>query len=292
MLSQFFYIISYQLDINIVLGGSCDANNICATPAICNTKGICQNAFQLQNYWPMNNFSDLVGGANFVDGLSYSFTSDRFGIPNQAVNFINGYLKLPSGIYLSGDFTFTAWFTITQYSNTSVMVLFDFTNDGSSDAVYLVFTMPSPNGPKPTLQFNVFNERYSSIQSINTQNLQLNSWYQLAFTSSLKTGSIYLNGQLIHSRSGLYSPNSVIRTKNAIGAALGEYWAQYFTGNMDDVKIYKGALSEKDVMNVYNTESQKIITNIALGERCDANNLCASTSICNSGKCQSRIFLI
>ncbi len=63
----------------------------------------------LTNYWPMSNLSDVVGGANLFGGSSYSFVSDRFNSSNSAIFFNQGYLQVPTGVYFSGDFTFTAW---------------------------------------------------------------------------------------------------------------------------------------------------------------------------------------
>ena len=245
----------------------------------------------------MNNFSDLVGGANLVNGSSYSFTSDRFNNSNQAVNFNNGYLTVPPGIYFSGDFTFTAWFTITQYWSSGVKAVFGFGNGPMSDNVYFDFLIQGPgSGANPSLQYNVFRGSSSSGTglTLNTQMILSNKWYHLAFTLSGTKATTYLNGRLLGSSGSLNVPESIIRSQNAIGALPGVSALQNYIGNMDDVKIYKGAMLENEVLNAFNVESQNtnFKTNIALGGNCDANNICASPAYCKTGTCKSKLFFL
>jgi hypothetical protein len=56
-----------------------------------------------------HNLTDLLGGADFNSGSNYSFEPDRFNLENSSISLNHGYLKLPPGVYFSGDFTFTAW---------------------------------------------------------------------------------------------------------------------------------------------------------------------------------------
>ncbi len=53
----------------------------------------------------MSCISDIVGGADLYNGVSYSLTTDRFGNANSAIYLNNGYLQVPTGVYFSGDFT-------------------------------------------------------------------------------------------------------------------------------------------------------------------------------------------
>ena len=86
------------------------------------------------NYWPMNNLSDVVGGANLFGGSSYSFTTDRFGTPNSAIYFNQGYLQAPPGNYfLSGNFTVTAWIYLKSIQSWSRII--DFGDGEKNDNV-------------------------------------------------------------------------------------------------------------------------------------------------------------
>ena len=81
----------------------------------------------------MSNLSDVVGGANLFGGSSYLFTNDRFCSANSAIYFNKGYLQVSSGIYFSGDFTFTAWIYLYSYEKYSRII--DFRNDDGVDNV-------------------------------------------------------------------------------------------------------------------------------------------------------------
>jgi hypothetical protein len=57
----------------------------------------------LTNYWnfDQSSLNDIQGGANLYDGTNYQFVEDRFGRQNNALQLNNGYLKIPSGVYLT-----------------------------------------------------------------------------------------------------------------------------------------------------------------------------------------------
>jgi hypothetical protein len=75
--------------------------------------GISTNALPgLANYWPVKNgvMTDVVGGVNATSSYP-EFTADRFGNANEAALVVGdaSSWKLPNGVYLSRDFTITAW---------------------------------------------------------------------------------------------------------------------------------------------------------------------------------------
>jgi hypothetical protein len=162
----------------------------------------------------MSNLSDPVGGADLYNGLSYSFTTDRFGNANSAIYFNSGYLQVPPGIYFAGDFTVTAW--IYLYSYESFSRIFDFASSVSSDNVLLgmydttsALTANILNGGSySTLEGDSYVYYYSGPTLI-----QLNAWYHVAFVLSGTTGNLYLNGILLRSGT-LFVPNRVTRDSN------------------------------------------------------------------------------
>ncbi len=78
------------------------------------------NDVKLINYWPMSNLNDLIGEANLYNGYNYLFVSDRFCTPNSAIYLRNGYLQIPDGVYLSGDFTVTVWISLKYIRSTAL----------------------------------------------------------------------------------------------------------------------------------------------------------------------------
>ena len=149
----------------------------------------------------MSSLSDIVGGADLYNGVSYSFTTDRFGNANSAIYLNNGYLQVPPGVYFSGDFTVTAWINLKSYEYYSR--IFDFNSYGSSDAIVL-----SMEGTSSSIIAYIENSNVRAQESI-----QLNKWYYVAFVLSGTTGFIFVNGNLINSGS-LYAAKNVIRNSN------------------------------------------------------------------------------
>ena len=66
---------------------------------------------------------------------------------------------------------------------------------------------------------------------------------------------LFLNGQMMHT---LKSDGRLIQNSHSlfIGYDPVEY-IEYFIGDMDDVRLYNRALSEKEVQELYKTEAEK-----------------------------------
>jgi hypothetical protein len=195
----------------------------------------------LINYWPMSNFTDVVSGANLFGGENYSFTYDRFCSPNSAIYFNQGYLQVPSGVYFSGDFTFTAWIYLKSYQYYSR--IFNFGNGLGSDNMYL-----SMIGTASRLEGCIYKgSLYKLIRTLSIINL--NQWYFISFVLSGTTGYIYVNGNQVINGT-LQVPNNIIRATNYIGksySALDKNTDAIY----DEFKIYKVALSSDETMNEY-----------------------------------------
>jgi hypothetical protein len=190
----------------------------------------------------MSNLSDVVGRANLSGGVNYSFVPDRFCSPNLAIYFNKGYLKVPSSVYFSGDFTVTAWIYLKSYQSNSR--LFDFASLGGNDGVRFGVT---------SVMYGYINKGtyLSSIKASSIINL--NEWYFISFVLSGTTGFIFVNGNQVGTGT-LHVPNNIIRTSNYIGRSN---IASYLNSDAiyDEFKIYQVALSSYDIMNEYQISS-------------------------------------
>ena len=64
----------------------------------------------LIHYWPFNgNYNDVISNANLFNGKNNSLISDRFNRTNSSLYLNYGYLQVPNGYYIYGDFTLTIW---------------------------------------------------------------------------------------------------------------------------------------------------------------------------------------
>lgn len=193
----------------------------------------------------MNNLSDVIGGANLYGGSNYYFAPDRFDTPRSAIFFNQGFLQVPSGSYFSGDFTFTAWIFLVKYQVYSRII--DFGNGQAIDNICLQFY-------QTTSQMQVSVNQGSTVTYIRTSPIfSLKQWYFVAYVLSDKTGYVYVNGNQVGSGTILL-PKKIVTTLNYIGKSN---WVndEYAEAVYDDIKIYSGALSSNDVINIYNTEN-------------------------------------
>jgi len=195
----------------------------------------------LINYWPMSSLNDSVGGATLFGGSNYSFVADRFGRPNSAIYFNNGYLQIPSGVYFSGDFTITAW--IYLKSCTLLARIIDFGNGASDNNV--IFGM---NDNTSTLIGEIFhNNNKNKLES--DFKLDLNQWYFVSFVLIDTTVYIYVNGEKI-SNGKSHIPINILRKSNFIGKDNLNR-SENVNAIFDEIKIYKGALSKEEIKLSY-----------------------------------------
>jgi len=187
-----------------------------------------------------NNLLEVIRGANLFNGSNYFYVPDRFCAPNSAIYFNNGYLQVPEGVYFSGDFTLTAWIYLKSYQSWARII--DFANGQYSDNV--VLTMFGE-----TSQISGFIFKGSNSSSIATSIvINLNQWYFVAFVLNSTTGYICVNGNQV-ANGTLYVPNNITRTSNYIGKsnmANPNADAIY-----DEIQIYRGGLSLKEIMKKY-----------------------------------------
>ena len=189
----------------------------------------------------MSNLSDVVGGANMsvVSSSSsyFSFAKDRFCNASSAIFFNNGSgLKVPSGIYFSGDFTVNAWINLKANNTPYNMRLIDFGQGNYNEWISIQI-----GSLKITFNSKINSTSGSGIATNSF--IELNKWYHVTVTLNGTTGRIYVNGSLVVTGQ-LKAPRNVLRTENRIGNvnALAVY---------DDLKIYQRAMSPEQVLYDY-----------------------------------------
>jgi hypothetical protein len=177
----------------------------------------------------MSNLSDVVGEANLFGGGNYSFVPDRFCTPKSAIYFNKGYLQVPSGVYFSGDFTFTGWIYLKSYQFCSRII--DFGGN-------FFFSMDCGT-PKMKVN-NAF---------LTTSGINLNQWYFVSFVLRNTTGYIYANGSQIGSGT-ISIPKNVTRYNNFFGKSIHSS-ALYADAVYDEFKIIQRSLSSTEIINEF-----------------------------------------
>ncbi len=199
----------------------------------------------LINHWPMNNLTDVVGGSNLYGGVNYSYVLDRYCQSDSAIHFNNGYLQVPSGcVYFSGDFTITAWIYLISLQS-EVIIIIDFMN--VECGIYSSLS-------------NQLNQTDFTYLTTSSPVLNLNEWYFITFVLNDTIGYIYVNGNEI-TAGPLDKPNNLTKTNNYIGKSSNNSINNYSNNVIfDDIKIYQGCLTQTEIMNNYNLESNNGIS--------------------------------
>ena len=175
------------------------------------------------------------------------------------------YATLPSGIVSTlNDFTISTWVRMDVKSNW--MRVFDF---GTGTSKYMFLTIQA--GTANVMRYAIKNGGSEQLVSFN-YTLPLNTWTHFAITQSGNTCSMYINGALVASNTGVTIKPSTIgsTTQNYLGKS--QYNDPMFRGSIDGLKIYSRALSAAEIQN---------FTTNQIAQKEDGNAL---TSDLSSGK--------
>jgi Concanavalin A-like lectin/glucanases superfamily len=182
-----------------------------------------------------------------------TLTTDRFGKANAAYNFngsSNIQLSNPTDFGIT-TFTWSAWVNASVLATLNVpKTVFSVGYDGGDQHINMFYWSTSGqtgwNYGSYTGYATVATPLMISYTSIST-----NNWVHLAVVRTATERKLYINGQL--SLSGTAAPAFY---NTPISAAIGSRYngIQPFSGKIDDVKFYNGALSDEEISLLYNEE--------------------------------------
>ncbi len=200
------------------------------------------NAQTLVAYYPFNgSANDVSGNNNHGTVYGATLTTDRSGNVNNAYFFngINDVITIPHNTILnaSNELSFSVWVKPDAFPVGSVMIVGK--SNYSNATNYLVRI--TSNG---YIQFE-----YKNFANTTDNPLILNQWNHIAVVSDAANAKkVYVNGVLA-SHTTATSPYGLVDDPVTIGAA--NYGAEYFTGSIDELKIYNKALSQEEIKNEY-----------------------------------------
>ena len=204
------------------------------------------------------NANDAVGTANgTVNGAT--LTTDRFGNANSAYNFdgINNYIEALADALPTGDNTISLWFNADAGSIFARPGLLGYGGNASGscpgNSQILIINLSGTG--KYTTQAHCLN----NYADYTYGTLPENNWYNWVVTRSGTTIKMYVNGVLVSSATTATQPVIVSGRKLSIGAVVSPNGAAnytdpnvgHFKGNLDDIKIYNGALTDEQIFDSY-----------------------------------------
>lgn len=200
-------------------------------------------------HYPFNGNANDESGNNLngtVNGPTLSI--DRFGNPDSAYSFDgNDIITIPHNDILnsSNELSFSVW--VKPNNQQDAMIL------GKSNYVsktnYLLRTNSS----------GFISFEYKDFANSNSLPLTVNDWNHIAVISQTDNSKlVYINGVLA-THTTASSPYGLVTNPLTIGAA--SYSSEYFNGSIDDVRIYKSALTQTDVLNLFNNNTLGVSQN-------------------------------
>jgi len=207
------------------------------------------NAGIVANYAMDGNLQDSSGKKNHGTAMADIMYDDAFLGHGQAAVFngTNGYAELPIGSVINS----LSDMTISLYANFSGaggawQRIFDF---GSGTTSYMFFCPSGGGGATSPMRFAITNSGGGGESQLNGSTTLPTGWHHVAVVidSATMTMRLYQDGALVASGATAVLPKDLgVTTQNWLGRSQYEGDA-YYTGMLDDLRIYNRALSAAEV---------------------------------------------
>ncbi|HAJ80127.1 MAG TPA: hypothetical protein DCO75_10180 [Fibrobacteres bacterium] len=213
-------------------------------------------------YYPFTgNANDLSGNGH--NGAVYNaiLSKDRFGTQSSAYSFSDSaYIDLKNDSMLQSE-----KFTISMWAMTDTISVCNGPGDcGQSIICYTPSTWAlgpawelgltaNTSGDKDSLLFfRMWSSTTKWEDIICTTAVLINNWYHFVGTYDGTTQKSYVNGNLINSQNATLSYSDLDRvligaSKQTSTGALTQFWS----GKIDDIRIYSRALSSTEILALY-----------------------------------------
>jgi len=189
--------------------------------------------------------TDVDDSANAHEGTATSNTSSLTteGIINSAFAFAGtDYVSLanPSSFPTASAISIAMWVNVGLVDGSP----FSFSNDGETNT-HLAF-FPHNNGESD----NWFIMHWGEADWDTGQGFAVDEWHHVVFTYDGTTEKFYYDGSLVASREySLGFANTTVKI-GSWNDSLTEY---YFTGSVDDVRVYDFDLNQDQIDFIYNS---------------------------------------
>ena len=220
------------------------------------------NNLGLVGYWPLNEGSGTVatdhsGNGNIGTLSGTTIPNWTTGKRGGALNFdgLSGYVNIPSipaSSFTNKSFSWSAWVKGVENGSPINMPVIGY---GSGSWFRLGFRQISG-----VWGFDSYYDGVTNARVICGPAVSSTQWVHLVVVAQYGGNiSCYQNGVLAGSPLA-YVNNVTDASGFGIGTGVGSYspWGDYFSGSIDDVRIYNRLLSQSDVTALYQSGSVKV----------------------------------
>jgi hypothetical protein len=189
--------------------------------------------------------NDLSGNSNdgTISGATWT-TSGRFGDAlsfNGSTSWVTIYDS--NSLDLTNAMTLEAWVRPTATQNNWRAIILKERPAGLS---YVLYAFDDTSRP-PAVYVNTGS---GDLAAAGSSQLPLDTWTHLAGTYDGSTVRLYVNGGLVSSRA---VSGNILTSSGALRLGGNSIWGEYFQGLIDEVRIYKGVLSQTEIQSDMNT---------------------------------------
>jgi hypothetical protein len=212
----------------------------------------------LVGLWGLNgDANDETGRNNGTEYNNVNYT-DEFGIVGQgAYVYVDDYIEIADDdlLDITDALTFTAWIKPVSYANGRPII--EKFYDGSANSRAYYWTIGT--GGELTLGLALTDG--SNIQSIPTSSGMAgvaNEWVFVSVTWDKSDGKAYYykNGEFISS--GGTATQSVNANLEPLKIGVNYAYNAFYSGNLDEIRIYNRSLSQTEIQNLYELGSYHI----------------------------------
>jgi len=198
------------------------------------------------------NANDGSGNGHTGTVTSSTLTADRFANANSAYSF-NGsttYIDIiPADSFLNNNYTYSAWVkpaTVPSFGGSNYVI-----SVGSTGGDQAISLQNNSNWIGwSAAGYNVSSS--SATQSVTGALPTLSTWYHLVSVRNDSTLKLFVNGQLVANNPALGVPYyGTAVTKKAIIGERFPLGGVNFDGIIDDVRMYKRALTDAEISALY-----------------------------------------
>lgn len=219
-------------------------------------------------WYPFTGNTNDSGGKNLnptYSGAGVTSTTDRYGKPNRAYSFdgaTGSYIRIPADSFPSNDRTVSLWFNVPMVSNRPVLMGYGGEGTLGYGTSYLMGLNIEGLGTYESqahYRSNKIDYAYATEP--------VNQWVHWVLTISGSTMTIYINGQNVASNNDfVYSTYTTGRDlvfgvmPYADGIApYTDVNGGYTQGKLDDIGIWKRALTACEIQYLYNSSPDSAI---------------------------------
>jgi hypothetical protein len=210
-------------------------------------------------YYPFNGNANDESGNNINPsyiGNGVTLTSDRFGLNNRAFYFDGNdgsYIRLPADYLPTTSRTISLWINTLDLSGGKVP--FSYGGNGCNTSSFIMVINLTGNSA-----YNVTGHCNQSMISASYSTPPLYTWKHWVITIEGATQKLYIDGELKQTENN-YVGSSYVNGRSAIIGGLiyidgntvyVDPNAGYFKGKIDDIRIYNHAITDQEVIALYN----------------------------------------